>query len=87
MTPKPLSPDIAAALDAAGDEPLPVTNPNDSRLYFVIDSDLYEKAMRALQAREDLAAIEEGIKDMEAGRTESAKTGFEGIRKRVSGNE
>ncbi|MEZ6128998.1 MAG: hypothetical protein R3C59_09965 [Planctomycetaceae bacterium] len=38
------------------------------RVYFLVDADLHQRAMQALQQVEDIAAIQQGIADMEAGR-------------------
>ena len=67
MTPKNLTPDLAEALDAAGSEPLPVTKPNDTRVYFVVDGDLHERAMKALRHQQNVEAIRRGNEDIEAG--------------------
>ncbi len=67
MTPK-LSDEQRQALDERGDSPVPVQDEQSQRVYFLVDQSLHERAMGALQQREDLAAITEGIADMEAGR-------------------
>jgi predicted transcriptional regulator len=38
------------------------------RVYVVVDQDTHRRAMEALTEREDMAAIQAGIDDMEAGR-------------------
>jgi hypothetical protein len=48
VNPKPLSPDLAKALHAAGDEPLPVIDPSSQNVYFVVDEQTHRKAMAAL---------------------------------------
>ncbi|TWT84788.1 hypothetical protein CA13_62680 [Planctomycetes bacterium CA13] len=67
MNPKPLTSDLAEALHASGDK-LPVVDTSDpNRVFVVVDLDVHERAMQALREREDLAAIDEGIAQMEAG--------------------
>jgi predicted transcriptional regulator len=62
MTPK-LTPEQCEALDRS-DGPLPVEDERTHRVYYVVD----EPTLASLQRQEDLAAIREGIADMEAGR-------------------
>ena len=62
MTPK-LSPEQLEALDHS-DGPLPVEYERSHRRYVIVD----EATFHTLQRQEDLAAIREGIADMEAGR-------------------
>jgi hypothetical protein len=62
MTPK-LTSEQREALDSS-DGPVPVEDEKTHRLYFLVD----ESTFNALQQKEDLAAIREGIADMEAGR-------------------
>ncbi|MEM8671630.1 MAG: hypothetical protein AAGG48_29190 [Planctomycetota bacterium] len=63
MTPKPLSADIAADLDAAGDQPVPVTKPNDTKLFFVVDGEFLERAKRAMRESEVVASVQRGVTD------------------------
>ena len=67
MTPK-LSEDQREALRARSGGPVPVEDDQTHKLYVIVDQDLHARAMRALQAQEDVAAIQAGIQDMEAGR-------------------
>lgn len=62
MTPK-LTPEQCEALDRS-EGPLPVEDERTHRVYYVVD----ESILAGLQQQEDLAAIREGIADMEAGR-------------------
>jgi predicted transcriptional regulator len=62
MTPK-LTPEQCEALDRS-EGPLPVEDERTHRVYYVVD----EPTLKSLQQQEDLAAIREGIADMEAGR-------------------
>jgi len=62
MTPK-LTPEQSAALRQS-DGPMPIEDEQTSRLYFLVDAAAWESFRR----QQDLAAIREGIADMEAGR-------------------
>ncbi|MEQ9407578.1 MAG: hypothetical protein RIK87_07605 [Fuerstiella sp.] len=37
------------------------------RVYFIVDGDIHQRAMRALKQQQDLDAIREGIEQMQAG--------------------
>ncbi len=62
MTTK-LTPEQCEALDRS-DGPLPIEDERTHRVYYVVD----EPTLTSLQQQEDLAAIRDGIADMEAGR-------------------
>jgi predicted transcriptional regulator len=62
MTPK-LTPEQREALDR-GNGPILVEDDQTRRQYYLIDASTFQ----SLQQREDLAAIRDGIADMEAGR-------------------
>lgn len=62
MTPKLTAEQREALDEAAG--PVRVEDDERHRVYFLID----ESTFKSLQRQEDLAAIREGIADMEAGR-------------------
>ena len=62
MTPK-VSPEQREALDH-GNGPVLVEDDQTRRQYYLVDAATF----RSLQLQEDLAAIREGIADMEAGR-------------------
>ena len=66
MTPQ-LNDDLQRELDACGGQPIKVEHPGTHKFYVIVDNDTHERAMRALQEREDLASIERGIAQMEAG--------------------
>ena len=66
MTPK-LSQELADALNAAGKGALEVVNPNDNRVYFLVDGDTHRQAMDALRRQLERDAIANGIAQMEAG--------------------
>ncbi|QDV71759.1 hypothetical protein Poly24_54990 [Rosistilla carotiformis] len=61
MTPKQLSSDITDALHAAGDQPLPVVDPSNQKVYFLIDEQTHRRAMAALQQQNAIASIDRGI--------------------------
>jgi hypothetical protein len=65
MTPK-LSQELADALNAAGKGELEVVNPNDNRVYFLVDGDTHLQAMDALRRQREREAIANGIAQMEA---------------------
>ena len=67
MTPK-LSEHQRQALRDQPDGPIPVQGDQTRKLYVLVDQSLHHRAMLALQRQEDLAAIQAGIDDMEAGR-------------------
>lgn len=81
MTPKPLTPDLAAALEAAGDDPLPVTNPNDGQVYYVVEGDLHRRAMQALRESEVVESIRRGVADPGMSLEESQRRTIEAIRR------
>jgi predicted transcriptional regulator len=66
MTPK-LSADQRQALRDHPGGPIPVEDEQTRQRYVLIDRELHDRAMQALQRQEDLAAIQAGIADMEAG--------------------
>jgi hypothetical protein len=68
MNPKPLSSDLAEAIHAAGDEPLPVNDVATQHVYVVVDLDVHQRAMKALRHQENVESIRRGAADMEAGR-------------------
>ena len=67
MTPK-LTDEMRQAIEARKGDPIPVEDEQTHRTYVIVDSETHQRAMQALQRQEDLAAIQEGIDDMEAGR-------------------
>ncbi len=68
MNPKPLTPDQIEALHAAGDESLPVIDVTTQKVYVVVDSEVHERAMKALRHQENIESIRRGAADMEAGK-------------------
>lgn len=65
-----LTPEQADALHAHGEE-LTVVDPTTNKIYVIVDATVLQQARALLeyQQAEDLAAIQAGIDDMEAGRT------------------
>jgi predicted transcriptional regulator len=57
------------ALHQSGDS-LPMVDPKTERIYLLVDQSVHQQAMEALQRQrdDDMAAIQQGIDDMEAGR-------------------
>jgi predicted transcriptional regulator len=66
MTPK-LSEDQRQALRDHPGGPIPVEDEQTQQRYVLVDQGLHDRAMRALKQQDDLAAIQAGITDMEAG--------------------
>ena len=87
MNPKPLTPEQTEALHAAGDEPLPVIDLTNQQIYVVVDRDVHRRAMEALRQREDIAAIQAGIDDMEAGRHSPVDESFARIKEKLLARE
>jgi hypothetical protein len=67
MTPK-LSEDQRRALIERPSGPVQVEDDQTHKVYVLVDLELHERAMEALRQQDDLAAIQAGIDDMEAGR-------------------
>jgi len=70
MTPK-ISEDQRRALYDRPEGPVEVEDEQSRRRYILVADQWHERAARALQREEDLAAIQAGIDDMEAGRVVS----------------
>ncbi|MFT5524465.1 MAG: hypothetical protein ACI9HK_002419 [Pirellulaceae bacterium] len=66
MTPK-LTTDLTKQIDAQAGQPLRVEHPDTHKVFVIVDSDTHERAMKALQKQEDIAAIQIAIEQMEAG--------------------
>jgi hypothetical protein len=79
MIPK-LSQELVDALNAAGNGELEVVNPNDNRVYVVVDGETQRQAMDALRRQRDRDAIANGIAQMEAGEGIPLEEAFEEIR-------
>ncbi len=78
MTTK-LTPEQCEALDRSNG-PLPVEDERTHRVYYVVD----EPTLASIQHQEDLAAIREGIADMESGRIVTLEELDARIRTRLS---
>ena len=66
MTPK-LTEEQRRAVEAQHGRPVAVEDDRTHKVYFIYTDHLHRRAERALQEQEDLAAIQEGIEQMEAG--------------------
>jgi predicted transcriptional regulator len=67
MTTK-LSEDQRRALLNHPGGPITVEDDESRERFVLVDQALHERAMRALKQQEDLAAIQDGLEDVEAGR-------------------
>ncbi len=67
MTPK-LTDDLQQAIDERAGQPITVEHPVTHKLYVIVECDMHERAVAALRQQEDIAAIREGISQMEAGK-------------------
>ena len=65
MTPK-LTEELREALRQSGGA-VEVQDDQSNKLYVISESDVFHRAMQALQAQEDHAAIQSGIDALEAG--------------------
>jgi hypothetical protein len=66
---------------------LEVVNPNDNRVYFVVDGDTHRLAMDALRRQHEREAIARGIAQMEAGEGISLKEARSQTRERLLSRE
>ena len=66
MTPR-LSEEQRQALAALEGGPIEVEDEQTHKVYVLVDQDLHRRGMRALEEQEDLAAVRQGIEQMEAG--------------------
>lgn len=77
MTPQ-LSPELVNAL-RENSGPLEVVDPTTDRVYVLCDSDLHQRVRAIL----DHQAIEEGIRQMEAGESQPLSEAFDEIRQNL----
>lgn len=63
-----LTDELRSAIKRQPGTPIRVEDEETREVYFIIDDDTHKRAMKALRQQEDLAAIQEGVKDMEEGR-------------------
>jgi predicted transcriptional regulator len=66
MNPK-ITEEMRAALKQRPGQPIRVEDDETQKVYVIIDDQTHKRAMEALRQQEDLAAIQAGIDDMEAG--------------------
>ncbi len=62
-----LTKELAVALHATGDHELEVVDPETSRVYFIVESEMHLQAMDALRRQQDHDTIAQGIAELEAG--------------------
>jgi len=62
-----LSEEQRRALTELQGAPVEVEDDETRKVYVLVDQSLHRRGMRALQEQEDLAAIRQGIEQMEAG--------------------
>ena len=68
MTPK-LTDEMRQALQQQPGGPVEIPDDESQRVYVLIDAELHERAMRALQQQQDWESIQEGIAQADAGDT------------------
>jgi len=78
-----LSKELAAALNATGENELEVVDPDTRRKYFVVDADIHRRAMEALRRQQDRDAIAQGLAEMEAGQGKPLDQAFADMRGRL----
>lgn len=75
-----LSEDQRRALRDCPEGPVCIEDEQTRKQYVLVDQDLHARAMHALRQQEDLAAIQAGIEDLEAGRFVTLETADAEIR-------
>jgi predicted transcriptional regulator len=63
-----LSDDQRQALRDHPNGPIPIEDEETRKVYVLVDAATHERAIQALSQQEDVAAIQAGIDDMQAGR-------------------
>lgn len=58
---------LAAALQATEERELELIDPETRRRYVLVDSETHLRAMQALRRQQNIEAIKQGIREMEAG--------------------
>ena len=83
MNPK-LTEEQIKALHASGDE-LEIVDPTTNRVYVIVDQENLKNARAALhrQQKDDIAAIQRGVDDMEASRTVTMEDAHKEIRQQL----
>ncbi len=59
--------EIREAISAGRGQPVCVEDEQTNKVYVLVDQETHQRAMQALKQQEDMAAIQEGIEQMEAG--------------------
>lgn len=85
MTAK-LTPDQISAIQQQGG-PIQVVDPNNNRIYVVVDIETHQQAMDAKRKLDDLKAIQQGIDDSEAGRVQPLAEAFAELRESLLGRK
>ena len=80
MNARPLSPDLTDALHAAAGEPLPVIDPTNQQLYFVVGRDVHERAMKALRRQDAIESIKRGLEGPSLTLEESQRLNLQSLR-------
>lgn len=62
-----LTPDLADALRAAGDEPLSLIDPANQHVYWIVNHETHQRAMRALRHQEAIESIRRSVDSMNEG--------------------
>ncbi len=62
-----LTPDLADALRAAGGEPLPLIDPTNQQVYWIVNQETHQRAMKALRHQEAIESIRRGEVSMNEG--------------------
>lgn len=81
MIPVKMTAELLDALSASGGKPVPIEDERTREIYYLVDQRTHRQAMEALHRQEDIAAIQAGIDDMEAGRVISLEEADVEIRK------
>jgi len=68
MNPTRITDEQRQALASQHDGPVPAEDAETHQTYFIYPEALHQRAMQALREQDDIAAIQQGIDDMEAGR-------------------
>ena len=82
MTAK-LTKELAAALNATGENELEVVDPDTQRTYFLVDGETHRQAMEALRRQQDRDAIGEGLVQMQTGKGKPLDQAFSDMRSRL----
>ncbi len=85
MTAK-LSEELQKAIDTQGGTPVEVEDPQTHKKYVLIEQSVHERAMKALQQQENIAAIHAGIDAAEQGRVSTLDEVDARIRKKFGLN-